>query len=174
MQKHRRYFSEEFSLTEVMTRPPAFIYLIAGAGFLVAGLMDIFMLQPLLYRGSLPIAFGCMILVMMLLLKTQAKDLTISLGKKSIVINGVGYDKTSIECIDTYAYDLRKQSKIYFHIKFTNGKSYYITSARLFVAQSHQQADLLKRLINGMKKHLDIELTRGPNRSGRATYHVKP
>lgn len=157
MSAHRKYCTEDFMLTRVMRRPPGFIYLAALTGFLTAGLIYLFVINALFFRGGLPLAFGLMILVMMLVLRTQEKTLTLYLDEKSLFIDGVRYLRNEIHRIEMS--NPHQNKLIRFRMRLKDGRRVYITDTRLFGAAGGQQAATLQQLINAIKKRLEIEPT---------------
>lgn len=168
MPEHRKYCTEDFELTQVMNRPPAYIFLAALIGFAIAGLIYIFILQSLFFRGGLPLAFGVMILIMMLILKTQSKNIVIYLDQRSLFIDNKRYLRQDITSIETYPYDQRERSRIYFRIYLKNGSRVNMIDTRLFERQNPQQALLLKKLLKALIKRLD--LVHQPKQNNYATY----
>lgn len=157
MPEQRKYCAEDFILTLVMTRPPAFIYLAALVGFVLACLIYVFAIRALFFRGGLPLAFGLMILIIMLLLKTQAKTITLYLDEKSIFINNVRYLRHEINTIVTN--DTQRNNRIGIRIQLNNGNRLHITDARLFGSTDQQQKQTLQKMLNAIKKRLEIEPT---------------
>lgn len=63
---------------------------------------------------SLPLAFGMLLLTMMLLLKTQAKTVVVYLDEKSLFIDNVRYLRRDIVSIKTYTYNMSEAARSIF------------------------------------------------------------
>lgn len=166
MPEHRKYCTEDFILTRVMTCSPVFVYLTALAGFVVAGCFYVFVTQVLFFRGGLALALGIMILFIVLILKTQEKTVTIYLDEKSLFVNGARYLRQQISSIETYDPERRGPGRIDIRIRLNNGTILYITDTRLFKSADEEQKLLVQKLVNAMKKRLDLE-TLATNRNSR-------
>ncbi|PJJ79261.1 hypothetical protein [Mucilaginibacter auburnensis] len=173
MPGHRKYCTEDFVLTKVMTRPPAFIYLAALAAFMVAGCFYVFVIRALFFRGGLGLAVGIMILVMMLILKTQERAVTIYLDEKSLFLNGTRYLQQQIESLVTYDPERRGPVRTDLRIRLKNGTNIYITDTRLFGSTDQEQRLLLQKLVKAMIKRLDLELLATSHGSTRMIYIPK-
>lgn len=173
MSKHRKYCTEDFVLTQVMTRPPAFIYLAALAGFMVAGCFYVFVIRALFFRGGLGLAFGIVILVIMLLLKTQERTVTIYLDDKSLFLNGTRYLRQQIERCEIYDPERQGAVRTDLRIRLTNGTNVYITDTRLFGNAEQEQRLLLQKLVKAMIKRLELAPLSTNRRSRRITYIPK-
>lgn len=173
MPEHRKYCTEDLVLTRVMTRPPAFIYLAVLAGFLVAGFIYVFVIRALFFRGGLALAFGLMILVTMLILKTQEKTVTIYLDEKSFFLNGTRFLRQQIDSIKIYDPNRRGPLRIEFRIRLKNGNNLHITDTRLFGNTDQEQRSALQKLVNAMIKRLDLDLLATSSKSAHVTYIPK-
>lgn len=173
MPEHRKYNTEDFVLTRVMVGSPAFVYLAVLAGFIVAGCIYVFVIRALFFRGGLALAFGLMILVTMLILKTQEKTVTIYLDEKSLFLNGTRYLRQQIDSIEIYDFNRRGLLRIDLRIRLKNGTNLNITDTRLFGNADQAQKQLLQKLVNAMIKRLDLELIVTSRQSARVTYTPK-
>ena len=169
MPEHRKYCTEDFILKHVMTRPQSFVYVAALIGFILAGCFYVFVIQALFLRGGLALAFGIMIVVMMLILKTQEKTVTIYLDEKSLFLNGTRYLRQQISKIDIYDPERRGPTRIDLRILLSNGSKLNITDTSLFGSSDEAQRFVLQKLINAMIKRLDLKVLETKGRSGRIT-----
>ncbi|MEO3402839.1 hypothetical protein AAFN85_02990 [Mucilaginibacter sp. CAU 1740] len=171
---HRKYCTEDFILGKVMLLPPVVIYLATLSGFILAALIYVFVIQHIFFHGGLALAFGLMILVMMLILQVHAQTVILYLDNKSLFIDGKRYLRQEISAIETYDYEARERTRIYFCISLKNGSKIYITDTRIFERKDKEQAVKLRKLLRAMKKRLSMQRVKTNRWSGRVLYQIYP